>query len=619
MSINSILNRNNVAIEEAKKQVAAAIKEEEAKKQEKTKKTKPLFSNKAEAKANTDEVELTSSKKTEEKTTSQKEKKGFWSKIKDTWNNIGKNKKTIKENAENAKNLEDFNKKEKEAIAKYCEILDKEINTNPNVLNELIENIEQLPERGQIAVINALSDEKNKEKVLPKTLDKLFSFLKQPNVNIYVKSFVVQKILNSTNKDLQKDALIEELQAGEIAEALYAAKKETSILQQATVENMCNVNPQDLGENGARTLMRCAAKCSHSHNKETEKKTQNIIGNSDLYKSSPAAQEEYCCSIKGCHHAESQTHATELVVNNLHTTKETITTTINEVKNFKKEAQADSVKTISKSDKVDTKQRQLLAQQLAYLHQDVQYEAARAFISETRNSQNADIMNTFANEIANLEISTDNKNDLLATLSEIKTVLAEVIVEVKAQIETQSQIQTKIQNINKTETQNKTNLVELLKAFGQNAINFIQKTSEKPTLHQFIDLLNEEVFTAEYVAKEGYKNVLISHFSSLKGDTQELVLKTLTVEDKILMRKKGLLPRRFWDNVDELIATKAIETQNISESDARLMIKVSSDAVLYKCLNKGNKLSTDSKNLFTQTLIDNRFLVKDNYGQYKLA
>ena len=85
------------------------------------------------------------------------------------------------------------------------------------------------------------------------------------------------------------------------------------------------------------------------------------------------------------------------------------------------------------------------------------------------------------------------------------------------------------------------------------------------------------------------------------------------------MRKKGLLPRRFWDNVDELIATKAIETQNISESDARLMIKVSSDSVLYKCLNKSNKLSTDSKNLFTQTLIDNRFLVKDNNGQYKLA
>ena len=138
-------------------------------------------------------------------------------------------------------------------------------------------------------------------------------------------------------------------------------------------------------------------------------------------------------------------------------------------------------------------------------------------------------------------------------------------------------------------------------------------------MSQFVDMLEKEIFTAEFVANSGYKDVLIKQFSALNGDTQKEVLKTLSIEDKLMMRKKGLLPRRFWEQVDELAANKVLEGGYVSASDAKLLAKTASNSILYHCLcDSSIKLSEDDKSLFKKTLIENRYLKNVN-GQYQKA
>jgi len=142
----------------------------------------------------------------------------------------------------------------------------------------------------------------------------------------------------------------------------------------------------------------------------------------------------------------------------------------------------------------------------------------------------------------------------------------------------------------------------------------------KPTVAQFVDMLDKEILSAELVVKAGFKDALIQQFSSLSSDAQVAVLGTLTTEEKIMMRKKGLLPRRFWDQVEKQVAQKALEGGDVSNTDAKLLASTASNSVLYQCLNDSSiRLSAQSRSLFQKTLIDNHYLKRDGNGQYKKA
>ena len=617
--------------EEAKKADAKKLAETtqvEAKKQAEAtqveaKKASSVFGNLSTQRANVDEVELTSSKKAEETEANKENKKTIISwvrKVVSKWEkDVDAQRPSIKENKKKYKNdLKTFIAVGDKILAEDRDFLSEQIGENFEQLEYLAQNIEEQPERLQRAVINLLSDKKYKDQISKKTLKHLYSVIKSDKTSANVKAEVIHTILNSENYTReQKDELIKKLGLQEYQDKIeYAMQMSSGVSNNAAICRMSDISCNNIGEKNSETLMDCISGCSHHKDKKTETNNNECVAKSKLYQTSTNAQAVYVESLKKCNYAESQVHALKCVRESEHTKEKTVTTAINEIKNFKKEAQVPSVEIISSSDRTTTKQRQLLAQQIVYFDEKVQFEASRVFMKEEKNFNNAKVMEVFAKEIANLKIPAEEKNNLLTTLENIQTVSEKIIEEVKTQIQTEIHTANYINN----QTETKVSLVKLIQTFGQNVVNSRNLSSERPTLNQFIDMLNNEVFTAEFVTEKGYKYALIFHFSLLNGDTQEKVLKSLTREDKIMMRKTGRLPRRFWDNVDDLIAAKAVESQNISDSDAQLLAKVASNSVLHKCLTgSSKKMSIDSKNLFRQVLIDNQFLEKDKNGQYKLA
>ena len=139
-------------------------------------------------------------------------------------------------------------------------------------------------------------------------------------------------------------------------------------------------------------------------------------------------------------------------------------------------------------------------------------------------------------------------------------------------------------------------------------------------MSQFVDMLDKEILSAETVVKAGYKDILIQQFSALNSDAQIAVLETLTDEEKIMMRQKGLLPKRFWEQVEKTVAAKALKGGDVSSTDANLLARTASNSVLYQCLNDSSiRLSAQSKALFRKTLIDNNYIRKNINGEYEKA
>ncbi len=191
------------------------------------KKALSAFGNLSTQRANVDEVELTSSKKAEE-TSDEKEnpnnaKKGLGSTvgtlIKTTGNFVSVKAQEVVKNLEqltkkevsmdeNAKQNKGkpllFMKSEETITHKLSNIIKKEAEENPSVLNELTQNIDSINDpRLQIALINVLSDKKYISKVEKMTLGAVSKLLKSEKASFFVKAYAVNRILN--NKDISSE------------------------------------------------------------------------------------------------------------------------------------------------------------------------------------------------------------------------------------------------------------------------------------------------------------------------------------------------------------------------------------------------------------------------------
>ncbi len=326
-----------------------------------------------------------------------------------------------------------------------------------------------------------------------------------------------------------------------------------------------------------------------------------------------------------------------------------VSTAIEGISDLHQDNQPQAIKITCSHKNVTEDDRVLLSKQLHRCHKDVQDEAIKIFLAEKCNTQSARVMASFAEELPHLNIPLENKVTYYNQIKDSEVVSTQIINEVKNQLEEQyfketnrkdfdqfAQSAAKNQDIRNIETkcstttnkdistQDKTSgFWNVIKTLTSQACLFLENRAHsahcKPTISQFVDMLEKEIFTAEFVANAGYKDVLIKQFSALNGDTQKEVLKTLSVEDKLMMRKKGLLPRRFWEQVDELVANKALEGGHISSSDARYLAHTASSSILYRCLTSSNiKLSEDDKSLFKKKLVENRYLKNIN-GQYQKA
>lgn len=366
-------------------------------------------------------------------------------------------------------------------------------------------------------------------------------------------------------------------------------------------------------------------------NRRIVEQTDNNSGATEIYIKECTCSvnyqdEDYQCifaaDIKNFKKAEHQRCCYHSMENSEHTTAKTFDVLTKDIHNLHKDAQLDCFSTLNSSDKLKETHRQELARQLPLLCQHVQKEAVQLFLTETRNIQNAQVMNTFIEQIANLKV---DKNEILNQVEKLKDVAKEVVEKIKDAIQTQIEKEIKDSS---SDSGSASSFTEIVKSVLDKVSSVVTKcvelnqyvdNNQKPTISEFVEMLEKEVFTAEDVANAGYKDVLITQFSSLNSDTQKAVLKTLTVEDKLMMRKKGLLPRRFWEQVDELASNKVLKGGHVSTSDAVYLARTASNSILYRCLTDSNiKLAEADKHLFEKTLIENRYLKNIN-GQYQIA
>lgn len=273
-----------------------------------------------------------------------------------------------------------------------------------------------------------------------------------------------------------------------------------------------------------------------------------------------------------------------------------------------KENQVPAIRIVSRHEMTTEDDRILLSSQIPKFDENVQTEASRVFLAEERNTQSARVMEAFATQIPNLKVSIEDRT---AVYNQVRTLVSTTATGVSTPSE--------LASVNKPVTlwgMAKTLSAQIATALAEYGI--VQGV--KPTVAQFVDMLDKEILSAELVVKAGFKDALIQQFSSLSSDAQVAVLGTLTTEEKIIMRKKGLLPRRFWGQVEKQVAQKALEGGDVSNTDAKLLASTASNSVLYQCLNDSSiRLSAQSRSLFQKTLIDNHYLKRDENGQYKKA
>lgn len=355
------------------------------------------------------------------------------------------------------------------------------------------------------------------------------------------------------------------------------------------------------------------------------------------------------------------------VVNNENVNSAVIDAYVEGLPKAKQEAQIGVYQACNMSKRATVEQREGLARVTCQLHESNQSEAAELFLAEKRNTESARVMEAFATQIPNLKVSIEDRTAVYNQVSALNIVNASVLQETRNQLATQYY-----------ELTNRTDFDDFVNTIGSNSANMnvgasvnvastvpisgaenisagtaiLSNTTDfsandralglwgvaksvgiqireallkyglangvKPTISQFVDMLDKEILSAEVVVKAGYKDALIQQFSSLSSDAQYSVLETLTIEEKIMMRQKGLLPRRFWDQVEKQVAQKVLDGGDVSTSDASLLARTASNSVLYQCLNDSSiRLSAQSRSLFQKTLIDNHYLKRDVNGQYK--
>ena len=327
-----------------------------------------------------------------------------------------------------------------------------------------------------------------------------------------------------------------------------------------------------------------------------------------------------------------------------------------------KENQVPATRIVSRHEMTTEDDRILLSSQIPKFDENVQTEASRVFLAEKRNTESARVMTAFTEQIPNLGISIEQKTAIYNQVNALGNVSPEIMASTKNQLATQyyeltnrtdfdnfantinqnsantnivstTSIPTVNSNVansrtttlsNSTKTENLFGLFGIAKSIATEIKEALSRygvfNGIKPTMSQFIDMLDKEILSAETVVKAGYKDILIQQFSALNSDAQIAVLETLTDEEKIMMRQKGLLPKRFWEQVEKTVAAKALKGGEVSSTDANLLARTASNSVLYQCLNDSSiRLSAQSKSLFRKTLIDNNYIRKNINGEYEKA
>lgn len=491
----------------------------------------------------------------------------------------------------------------------------------PELMSEVMDNFNKMPPRLQKGFIAMMDNPDYRDLVSTSILFKMKEIMVSNDFDTSVKGFaVLTAIKSSAYSDKQKGQFIKLLNSEDVLEhirqvALNTNNTEASayinriqeIMNAACVDSKVNV--REIQETGARQGV---AMSNASTQEETEHRIQLCCDSG--YFSNKAGAEAAGRDI--CKHSkpESTVAAAKVLTTHEKVHNAAIDSITKNIPNCHKDAQLGVFKAVNDSDKTTIEQRKELACQIHSMHNHVQLDAVKSFLAEEKNTQNELIMNEFIAQVSKLEIETSNKIEVLAQVEKIQNVSSEIVEKASAEIQKivkQASSKSIIPSVN-----------EFAKIISEKVAKVVAQVvapAEKPTLQEFRDMLDREVITAEFVANEGFKDVLIAQFSALNGDTQKEVLKTLTVEEKLMMRKKGMLPRRFWEGVDELAENKAVEGGNISSSDARYLAQNASNTILYRCLTDSRvKLSENDRALFRQTLIDNRYLKKVN-GQYQKA
>jgi len=506
----------------------------------------------------------------------------------------------VKKPLDFVKNTKEFCARRLQYAAEDAEYFDKIVGDNFHLVGKFIEHFEDQSDAMKVSFLHWAAKYSEKLYSDEKLTKKLGEILTSDNIDVSVKAAALYSI--ARNEKLSKDdkeRFFARLDANNVQEKIkdqIRAKCLTKEESDKVIADFMNALNEFAKEEGAGaqkgadiSATGAAASCQ---DKKQVRATYEAGDNNNPVRSKALGQ------AVSAYKKDLQTKAVECA---MELPKEGRQAAISRLHELDKENQVPATHIICSHRNTTEDDRILLSSQIPKFDENVQTEASRVFLAEKRNTESARVMTAFTEQITNI-----------ASTVPVSAVESNYV---NSGVTTPSEL---------VKPDKPVGLWGIARSLGGQISAALAEygimSGVKPTVAQFVDMLDKEILSAELVVKAGFKDALIQQFSSLSSDAQVAVLGTLTTEEKIMMRKKGLLPRRFWDQVEKQVAQKALEGGDVSNTDAKLLASTASNSVLYQCLNDSSiRLSAQSRSLFQKTLIDNHYLKRDGNGQYKKA
>ena len=550
--------------------------------------------------------------------------------------------------------------------AEDAEYFDKIVGDNIHLVGEFIEHFEVQDDAMKVSFLHWAAKYSEKLYSDEKLTKKLGEILTSDDIDVSVKAAALYSIArNEKLSKEEKERFFEKLDAEKVKKVIVdqirakCLTKEESDKVIADFMNALNEFAKEEGAGAQKGADISATGLAASSQDEEQVRAAHEAGDNNNSVRSKALGQAVPAYKK-----DLQTKAVECA---MELPQEGRQAAISRLHELDKENQVPATRIVSRHEMTTEDDRILLSSQIPKFDENVQTEASRVFLAEKRNTESARVMEAFATQIPNLKVSIEDRTAVYNQVSALNIVNDSVLQETRNQLATQYY-----------ELTNRTDFDDFVNTIGSNSANMnvgasvnvastvpisgaenisagtaiLSNTTDfsandralglwgvaksvgiqireallkyglangvKPTISQFVDMLDKAILSAEVVVKAGYKAVLIQQFSELSLYAQNAVLETLTSDEQIRMLQEGRLPSRFRDKVEKLVAQKALEGGDVSNTDAKLMAMSASNSVLYQCLNDSSiRLSAQSRSLFQKTLIDNHYLKRDVNGQYK--
>ncbi|MBQ2870791.1 hypothetical protein IJE86_03705 [bacterium] len=278
----------------------------------------------------------------------------------------------------------------------------------------------------------------------------------------------------------------------------------------------------------------------------------DTITSSSSYKNHPEVQQAYANSISQ-YHKSVQVYAHKSGIDSQYTTEESMNLLNAQIQYMHESNQKQAFSNADNSERMTVENRKFLSSQIKFLAEKNQSYAMTHMMRNEKNLTNKEIMTSIANEVSQLKVDVKEQQKLFEELKMTGTVDSAVLNKVENKMLLNAMAQSTGDATDKAAEARAALIDKIYKFTGSKELAYSiasgELTKNGVTISKFADLLDRGILSPELVVAAGFKNSLMSNFSSFSIAVQERVFDSLSNSEILEMKEKGRFPARFEDKV----------------------------------------------------------------------